>query len=218
MTVREELQRYLDGELGLESLPAELREEAHAWDAMLIEVRSAGSAAAPVGLETLVSQGLAPPPRESVLRRAARWLLAPRQIRLSPGLALAATAALVVLALGIPRSAPEVPTGAAVQTAAPAPPAESTLYVQFLLEAPDATSVELAGDFTDWVPGVRLSDADGDGVWSVRVPIRPGVHEYMFRVDGTRWVTDPGANWYEDDGYGNRNAVLAIGNPTQAGL
>jgi 1,4-alpha-glucan branching enzyme len=74
-----------------------------------------------------------------------------------------------------------------------------------------ATSVAVAGDFSGWEPSFTLDDLDGDGVWSGRVPVRPGVHAYMFVIDGTEWMTDPHAGHYQDDGFGNRNAVLAVG-------
>jgi hypothetical protein len=53
-------------------------------------------------------------------------------------------------------------------------------------------------------------------VWTGRVPLQPGVHQYMFVIDGTEWVTDPGAERWSDDGFGNRNAVLAVAPPGAA--
>jgi hypothetical protein len=32
----------------------------------------------------------------------------------------------------------------------------------------------------------------------------------MFVVDGTAWVTDPDAESFQDDGFGNRNAVVRV--------
>jgi len=48
------------------------------------------------------------------------------------------------------------------------------------------------------------------------VPVLPGVHEYMFIVNGDTWVTDPRADRYVDDGFGNRNAVLAVASPSRS--
>ncbi|NND83944.1 MAG: hypothetical protein HKN46_02225, partial [Acidimicrobiia bacterium] len=87
---------------------------------------------------------------------------------------------------------------------------EAVVYVQFVLDAPGANSVAVAGDFSEWEPEYTLEDVDGDGVWTGRVPVRPGVHSYMFLIDGTEWQTDPRAERYSDDGFGNRNAVLAV--------
>ena len=113
---------------------------------------------------------------------------------------LAAAAILVVLLL--PREQQSVTTDPATPTTA--------ILVEFRLEAPGATSVALAGDFNDWEADMVLEDRDGDGVWTGRVPIEPGVHKYMFVIDGNEWVTDPDAERYSDDGFGNRNAVLAV--------
>ena len=45
------------------------------------------------------------------------------------------------------------------------------------------------------------------------IALRPGMHKYMFVVNGERWVTDPEAERYVDDGFGMRNAVIAITPP-----
>ena len=85
-----------------------------------------------------------------------------------------------------------------------------TVYVQFVLDAPGATSVAVAGDFSEWDDRHTLQDLDGDGVWTGRVPLVAGLHKYMFVIDGAEWVTDPNAQHYADDGFGNRNAVIAV--------
>jgi hypothetical protein len=93
---------------------------------------------------------------------------------------------------------------------APAPAFAVFALLLLFLEAPAASSVAIAGDFNGWSPTINLEDRDGDGVWSGRLAVPPGIYEYMFVLDGSRWVTDPHAEWYSDDGFGNRNAVLAI--------
>jgi 1,4-alpha-glucan branching enzyme len=89
----------------------------------------------------------------------------------------------------------------------------AVVYVQFMLDAPGAQSVAVGGDFDAWGGTHTLEDPDGDGVWTGRVPVGPGLHTYMFLVDGSQWVTDPRASHYSDDGFGNRNAVLAVAAP-----
>ncbi len=115
-----------------------------------------------------------------------------------------AAAAVAVVAL-LPDGAPVSPE--------PGPVAVTEILVQFSLEAPGATTVAVAGDFSGWASDFVLEDADGDGIWTGRIPITPGLHKYMFVIDGTDWVTDPGAQRYADDGFGNRNAVLAVAPP-----
>ena len=185
------------------------------WERMMAAFRTAAPrGSAPPWLEQRVMAEIETLTERSVWQRALGWLVRPAPVRISPlaaGLAVAGVAALMLVPGG-PLSTP--PTGAEDATGggeAAVGSAEPVVYVQFVLEAPSATSVAVAGDFSDWQQAFTLTDADGDGVWTGRVPIRPGVHGYMFLVDETRWQTDPNAERYRDDGFGNRNAVLAVG-------
>jgi len=202
--MRRELQAYLDGELSFDELPAELREEAERWDRLLRDMRGFGPAGAPAGLEARIVRALQPQRRRPAWQRAAEWAVRPRPVRVSPLVGLAAAAALALIIVQPWR-----------QAAAPSPVPEegATIYVQFVLDAPGARSVAVAGDFNGWTPELRLSDPDGDGVWTGRVPLGPGVHQYMFLIDGSQWMTDPHAQRYADDGFGNRNAVLVVTQP-----
>jgi len=190
------LQAYLDGDLPFERLPAQLRTKAEAWDGLLEEVRAGTPAGAPLGLDTRVLAALDSDRRPAWPRWIA-WLLRPRMVPVPPAAVLAAAAAVIVILgfLGLPGNR-------AI--------AESRVYVQFVVDAPTAETVHLVGDFTEWQPTVELEDPDGDGVWAGRVPLLPGVHEYMFVIDGAEWVTDPNAAGYQDDGFGQRNAIVAV--------
>ena len=205
--MNDEIHRHLDGEIPAGALNEEDRRVAGDWDRMLASFRqSAPSGIAPAWLEDRVMAEIRRLPEKGALGRFFDWVVSPAPVRVSP-LAAALVAAGLVLAITLPgrESAPADPT--------PAPgsvPVE-VVYVQFLLEAPTARSVAVAGDFNGWEPSFTLDDPDGDGVWSGRVPVRPGVHAYMFVVDDTEWLTDPNAARYQDDGFGNRNAVLAVG-------
>jgi len=57
--------------------------------------------------------------------------------------------------------------------------------------------------------GVALSDAAGSGMWSVDVPLTPGVHHYVFIIDGREWLPDPNASQV-DDGFGEKNSVVLV--------
>ena len=224
--MRHELHRYLDGELSFEELPEALRAEARAWDAWLEEVRAAGPAGAPPGLTERVMGAVREETSDSepAWRRFLEWWVRPRPVPVPPLAAALAAGLVAFLLLGPLASERAADTAAgerAAATTVEGPPGGvrpvgrggERVYVQFLLPAPGASSVALAGDFNGWTPSVRLTDEDGDGIWSARVPLRPGVHEYMYVVDGSRWVTDPYAERYSEDGFGNRNAVLAIATP-----
>lgn len=210
------IHRYLDGELSREELPEEARHEAEAWERMLEDVAATTPPGAPAGLEARIRRALEAEwsRRSPAWRRALAWLLRPRSVRISPALGLAAAAALALLVWRpwstAPGAGPAATVGASREAVAATGAGAATVYVEFSLRAPGATSVAVAGDFSSWKPRVSLQDPDGDGVWTGRVPLHPGIHQYMFVIDGSRWVTDPQAHSYDDDGFGNRNAVLAV--------
>jgi hypothetical protein len=181
------------------------------WSRMVAAFRSAAPrGGAPPWLEQRVMAEVESLPERGLVARVAAWLVRPAPIRVSP-LAAAGAAALLAIVLIVPARMPGSdgadgggPANASVN------PTESVVYVQFMLDAPGASSVSVAGDFSEWEPSSTLEDVDGDGVWTGRVPVQPGVHTYMFLIDGTEWRTDPRADRYRDDGFGNRNAVLAV--------
>ena len=103
---------------------------------------------------------------------------------------------------------------AAAAAISPAPlPGTQRLYVQFRLEAPEASTVRLAGSFNGWKPTYELREA-APGVWTALVPLDPGVYDYTFVVDGKQWVPDPYAPQV-DDSFGGTNSRLFL--PAPAG-
>jgi hypothetical protein len=129
-------------------------------------------------------------------------------------LALAAT---FLLGLGVGQwsatspaaDAPRAPTVLAEATL-PLGTDQDPVPVRLVLYAPDADQVAVAGSFNGWDAGdVRLERTE-DGLFHAVIHLPHGRHEYMFVVDGQRWVTDPTAALAVDDGFGNRNAVLEI--------
>ena len=88
--------------------------------------------------------------------------------------------------------------------------------IQFVLAAPAAGRVSVAGDFNDWSPvATPLHRATG-GVWVAAIPLAPGRHVYAFIVDGASWVPDPAAPLAPEDGFGSRNSVIVVGDPEPA--
>lgn len=202
------IRRYLDGEIPLDSLPTEVRAQAQTWDRMLDAFRPDDAPeSAPHWLEDRVMAEIDALPEPGALSRTWQWLLRPQPLQLSPavlGLAAAAVASVFLFPRG------DVPLETSQDGAAGA----SVVSVQFVLEAPGARSVAVGGDFDAWSGSYMLEDPDGDGIWTGRVPVAPGLHSYMFLLDGDQWVTDPRASHYNDDGFGNQNAVLAVTAPT----
>lgn len=203
--MKDELHRHLDGDLVPAALDPADRNRADAWERMVASFRTAAPrGGAPPWLEQRVMAEIASMPEPKAVKRLMAWLTSPAPVRVSPLMAGLVTAAFAVVLLLPGRGSDE-------DAADPIGVVDPVVYVQFVLEAPSATSVALAGDFSGWEPAFALEDADGDGVWSARVPVGPGVHAYMFLIDDTSWQTDPKAGRYQDDGFGNRNAILAVG-------
>ncbi len=82
------------------------------------------------------------------------------------------------------------------------PPHEVSGGYVFNYYAPSARQLTLAGGFNNWGgtkgggrydPSIDpMNDADGDGVWSIVVPLPPGRYQYKFVLDGgVTWERDP---------------------------
>ena len=81
---------------------------------------------------------------------------------------------------------------------------------QFVLVAPQASSVALVGDFNDWDPA-RSPMRTAQGVWATTVPLAPGRYRYAFLVNGAEWRADPGAPAAHDDEFGTPSSVITVG-------
>jgi len=79
--------------------------------------------------------------------------------------------------------------------------------VRFVVRAPDAGLVEIAGDFTDWQP--MALDRGSGGVWEVVVRIPKGIHRIAVRIDGGPWIAPAGARRAEDD-YGGEVGIFVV--------
>jgi hypothetical protein len=137
-------------------------------------------------------------------RRLGRWLTRPHAVtfRLRPAWTLALAAGLAAILL-----IPSGPPGQLIR------PGATEGIAQFVGHFPGAHSVEVVGSFNDWSRGMlHLRDDDHDGIWHGNVVLPAGQHEYMFVVDGERWVTDPLAGRFVDDGFGagQENSVLIV--------
>lgn len=91
-------------------------------------------------------------------------------------------------------------------------PRESTITVNFNFYAPKAKKVSIAGDFNKWSVDDGIMRKQSDSIWTIEVQLKPGTHNYMFVVDGEKWVTDPNADSYRDDGFGYKNSVVRVNN------
>ena len=197
------LQEALDGERDPGDLPLDLR-EAYARLAVATQMLKATP---PVSVAsrvmTEIRQGPRPVLDEGLARRLLHWWLGrPREVtvRLRPVWTLALAAGLAAVLL--------IPWTSGLPT-----PGVAQGIAKFVGHFPGARSVEVVGSFNDWSRGaLALNDDDGDGIWHADAVLPAGQHEYMFVVDGERWVPDPLAGRYVDDGFGagQQNSVLIV--------
>jgi hypothetical protein len=202
------IKRLLDGELSLADLPAELRAEGEEALRLIAAVDRA-PVTLPPSLDARVMQSVRQH-AQSPVRRFWQRLAAPREVelrlRVRPwavlGGSLVAAAALVLL-LARPH-APAPSDSVAAHGASP-----NVVFVRFVLYAPGAKRVTVAGTFNQWDQNAApLTPAGTGGVWVTTLQLPIGQHQYAFVVDGQRWVPDPAAPGV-DDGFGRRNSIVA---------
>ena len=150
-------------------------------------------------------------PKRSWHQRAWDFCFAPRVVRFNfAGATMAAVVAFAsawMLWNASPQSAQLAGRGAATMTQGTV--TQATVKVRFTLDQQDARRVALVGDFTQWQTQIPLKRAP-DGAWIAEIALPAGDYEYMFVVDQTQWVSDPRAQRYRADGFGNRNAVVTV--------
>ncbi len=185
---------------GMEADPA-LREEFSGLENTVRQLEEGERFKPPAAFTADVMRNL-PRSSPSLVDRLKDFLLGSRVLRWNvasaTALAIIAVIALVVVSRG--------PRETVITVAEPTAP---TVIVRLTFLSPQAQRVAVAGDFNKW-----KTDADEmkktNGVWSINLKLKPGVYTYSFIVDGKSWVPDPGAEVFQDDGFGSRNAVLRV--------
>jgi hypothetical protein len=196
----QDLTRYLEGELGFDALSPDLQAEARRFE-RIVAALAAQRMAAPAGLRERVMARVRAE-ADSAWRRGLIWVMTPRTVRLSPATAmLALAAALALMVVARPRGVP---------TTEPVAAASAGTVTRFVFVAPNARSVAVTGDFVGWDPaGIPLADPRGTGMWVAELRLEPGVHHYVFVVNGAEWRLDPNAS-QADDGFGQKNSVVLV--------
>lgn len=141
------------------------------------------------------------------LQRLWEVLTAPRSVTLRPAYGFIAVAVVALAGLFWMQ-------GPAAETAdryAAATKSSQMVTTRFVYINNKASSVAVAGDFTEWEPrALKLRRVDGKQIWAATLPLPKGEHQYMFLIDGEKWVTDPLAPVQRKDGFGYRNAVITL--------
>jgi hypothetical protein len=82
-------------------------------------------------------------------------------------------------------------------------PVAVTFHVDMNASCADTSpGVNLMGTATDWAAGAPMSDADGDGIWSLTLNLAAGSYEYKFRIGDGGW-----------EGIGNRQLTVVAETP-----
>jgi 5'-AMP-activated protein kinase regulatory beta subunit len=88
-------------------------------------------------------------------------------------------------------------------------PAPKKKRINFVLHAPEAREVFVAGSFNDWAPEARSLRCDKKGNWRTWMNLPPGQHEYRFVVNG-HWQEDPKAPERTGNPFGAFNSVVEV--------
>lgn len=88
----------------------------------------------------------------------------------------------------------------------------ATVKVSFSLQAPQASTVSLAGDFNGWSgEGYQMRRVGRSGTWEIKVPLKRGkAYVYNFVIDGKVWIADPAVPAKIDDGFGGSGSLLRL--------
>lgn len=154
-----------------------------------------------------------------VFEKVREWvqsLFEPREFQLRPAFAGAMLLAVIVL-VGLPYYGDRSDGNQVATNNIDSPTVEQVsddggqVWTRFVYIDKEATSVSVAGDFSDWNPiELTRKSLNGQQVWTGLVPMDRGEHRYMFIKNGEQWVTDPLAPVQQDDGFGNKNAVIYL--------
>lgn len=79
----------------------------------------------------------------------------------------------------------------------------------FSFNAPDALSVSLVGDFTNWKKQPVNMKKGPDGIWKATITLDPGTYHYRFLVNG-EWRDDPECTLRVANPYGGENSVRSV--------
>ncbi len=86
----------------------------------------------------------------------------------------------------------------------------ATIKKQFFIHAPEATSVRIAGSFSNWIPTDDFSmERMEDGTWTKTIALAPGKYQYKFVVDDM-WVEDQDNPNSVESPFGGKNSFIEV--------
>lgn len=213
-TGNEDIHRLLDGDIGAGDKEAiigqiqddpVLRKEFDDLSAAVELLEREGRMQPPLAFTASV-MGKLPRPAESPAGRLKRFLFGNRVLRWNMAAAMTIALLTVVTSILMMRQLTHLDPDVLSRAF---PSGEQAAMVRLTFVDPAAQHVTVAGDFNKWRTDSHVMKRE-NGKWAIDLPLKPGVHTYMFIVDSRHWVTDPHAESYRDDGFGYRNAVMRV--------
>lgn len=231
-TKEEILHRYLDGDLNADEEQEALHmiaDDEEMRSMLRFEQQLSGtdftSYEVPEGFSDSVMKAIetgketAQETQPGLIARFNEWVSAlfePREIRLRPAYAMAMVLVIAVL-VGLPYVTEQPAENQLATNNMEGPAVEQVsdngeqVWTRFVYIDQEAETVSIAGDFSDWNPiELTKQNLNGQQVWTGLIPMDRGEHRYMFIKNGEKWVTDPLAPVQQDDGFGNKNAVIYL--------
>lgn len=81
--------------------------------------------------------------------------------------------------------------------------------VEFICDAPKATTVYLAGKFNDWNTKSLSMKKSRDGSWKISIKLSPGKYEYKYFIDGA-WAQDSAGTEKVRNSFGTYNNIIGV--------
>lgn len=81
--------------------------------------------------------------------------------------------------------------------------------MEFRLVAPNAASVKIAADFTNWEKCPLAMNKDENGHWSAAISLPRGQYSYRYIVDG-QWCDDPCSTHRAPNPFGTFNSLVDV--------
>lgn len=81
--------------------------------------------------------------------------------------------------------------------------------MEFILIAPDAKKVSIAGQFNNWDTQAMPMKKAKNGAWTIKLKLPPGKCEYKYFVDGS-WVNDAACSETVPNAFGTSNSVITV--------
>lgn len=85
-----------------------------------------------------------------------------------------------------------------------------TRTIEITLDACDAQSVSLIGEFNHWDPSAGRMQRVPGCTWKTTVSVPEGRYRYQFIIDGVRYIPDPSAAECVSDRFGGTNSILDV--------